>query len=243
MDHLAAWRREVDRFADLLEHADLDRPVPACPDWDVADLGHHVGWVLDRLGQMAGQRMTTTDEVREITAVERPADDARIPAWFREQVAAVDPVLAGLDPDEVVWNFTRAPNLGAFFPRRLHHELLVHTHDLAEAVGQRITIDPDEAVDGVDELLTVLSTAGRRWEGDTPVVLQVEEDTSGRQWRVRLEPGERAVADETTHAADVTLRGDAPTLLLVLWRRRPPDAVTITGDTQVAEAILAAIGR
>ena len=243
MDHLADWRREAARFADLLDDADLDRPVPACPDWDVADLGYHVGWVLDRLGQMVRGRMTTKDEVRGITAVERPAADEQIPGWFREQVAAVDAVLADLDPDEPVWNFTRTPHVGAFFPRRMHHELVVHTHDLAEAVGTRHPIDADEARDGVDELLTVLSSAGRRWDGDEAVVLQVEEDASGRQWRRRLEPGERAVADTSTDPADVTVRGDAPTLLLVLWRRRPLDAATMTGDGDLAAAMLAAIGR
>lgn len=243
MDHLAAWRREAARFADLLDEADLHRPVPACPDWDVADLGYHVGWVLDRLGQMVRERMTTKDQVRGIASIERPAEDERIPGWFRERVAAVDPMLADLEPGEPVWNFTRAPDVGAFFPRRLHHELVVHTHDLAEALGRRHPIEPDEALDGVDELLTVLSSAGRRWDGDAAAVLQVEEDTSGRQWRLRLDPGERAVADTSTDPADVTLRGDAPTLLLVLWRRRPLDTVTMTGDGELAAEILAAIGR
>lgn len=243
MDHLAAWRREADRFVDLLEAADLDRPVPACPDWDVADLAYHVGWIHHRFAQWLSVPMTTTDQVRQLEHAERPVDDAHLPGWVREQVDVLDPVLTELDPDEPVWNFTRAPDVGAFFPRRLHHEMVVHTHDLAEAVGEPVAIDTDEAVDGVDELLTVVSTAGTRWPGERPATLQVQEDATGRRWRLRLDPGERAVADDGTGAADVTLRGDAPTLLLVLWRRRPVDAVTNTGDGALADAILAAIGR
>ncbi len=243
MDHLDGWRTEAARVADLLDDADLDARVPACPDWDVADLAFHIGWVLDRFRRIAGQRLTERDQVKQIGSVDRPDDDSVLPGWFRERVAEMDAVLSELDPDEPVWNFTRAPHVGGWVHRRMHHELVVHRHDLEEAVGQTSPIDPEVARDGVDELLTVLSTAGTRWGADESASLQVVDDTTGRTWRVRLDPGERAVADTGAGAADVHMEGSADVLLLVLWRRRSLDAVTMTGDEELATAMLAAIGR
>lgn len=245
MDHLAGWRTEAARFADLLDGADLGAPVPACPDWAVADLAYHVGWVLDRFRQIAGGRLTERDQIREVASVDRPDDDAALPGWFRERVAEMDRVLADLDPTEPVWNFTRAPHDGAWVTRRMHHELVVHRHDLEEAVGGGThPIDDEVAADGVAELLGVLSTAGGRWEGELRATIQVTEDATGRTWRLRLDPGERAVQDDISEgAADVVVHGRGAPLLLALWRRRPLDAVRFTGDDVLADAILAAIGR
>lgn len=244
MDHLLGWRTETARFAELLDDADLALRVPACPEWTVADLAFHVGWVLDRFRRIAGDRLTERDQVRELGVIDRPATDAELPAWFRDRVAEMDPVLAGLDPHEPVWNFTRAPHDGAWVRRRMHHELVVHRHDLEEALGATTPIDDEVAADGVAELMSVLSTAGGRWDGQRRATIQVTEDTMGRTWRLRLEPGERPVFDDISEgAADVILHGAGAPLLLTLWRRRPLDAVTTTGDDVLADDVLAAIGR
>ncbi len=243
MNHLDGWRSEAARVADLLDDADLTARVPACPDWDVGDLAFHLGWVLDRFRRIAGGRLTEKDQVRELAAIERPDDDAGLPGWFRERVAEMDAVLDDLGDDEPVWNFTRAPHVGAWVARRMHHELVVHRHDLEEGVGDSSPVDPAVARDGVDELLTVLSTAGRRWEGEAAATLQVVDETTGRSWRLRLEPGERAVPAPDDSVADVHLAGEPAALLLVLWRRRPLDTVTMTGDEQLATEMLAAVGR
>ena len=34
---------EVDQFVALLDTADLDAPVPTCPEWTVTDLAVHLG--------------------------------------------------------------------------------------------------------------------------------------------------------------------------------------------------------
>lgn len=242
-EHLAGWRREADAFAGLLDGADLTRPVPACPGWDVADLAYHVGWVFDRLGQWAANRWTGRDQVARTTSIDRPEDDAVLPGWYRERITVLDPILAGLGPDEPVWNFTRTPHVGAWFPRRLHHEVVVHRHDLQDAIGVEGILDPGVAVDGIDELLSVLSTAGNRWDGERSVVAAAEETSSGRSWRLRLDPGERAVPAAPEDQPAATIAGDGLGLLLALWRRRALDTVTVDGDTDLAAAVLTAIGR
>jgi uncharacterized protein (TIGR03083 family) len=245
MDHLDGWRDVTARFADLLDSADLDATVPACPGWDVADLAYHVGYVLDRFRRIAGDRLTEKDQIRELGVIERPADDAELPAWFRARFAEMDPVLAHLDPSEPVWNFTRAPHDGAWVLRRMHHEMVVHLHDLEEAVGGGTSPIPDAvAADGVAEFMGVLSSAGKRWEADRGATIQVTEAVSGRTWRLRLDPGERAKVDDISEGAgDVVLRGSGAPLLLALWRRRPLDTVAMTGDEVLAGELLAALGR
>ena len=244
MDHLDGWRTEAARFCDLVDDADLGARVPACPDWDVADLAFHVGNVLDRFTQLAGGGITETDQVRELERIGRPEDDATLPGWLRERVAALDRVLAGLDPGEPVWNFTRRDMNGGWVLRRMHHEMVVHRHDLEEAVGTTTPIDDEVAADGVAEFMGSLAPAGQRWAGERSATLQVTEDATGRTWRLRLEPGERAEPDHVSEgAADMVVHGEGATLLLALWRRRPLDTVTMTGDADLAQAILATIGR
>lgn len=243
MDHLDGWRAEAARFCEVLDDADLDARVPACPDWDMADLACHVGWVLDRFTRIAGDRLTERDQIRGLGSIDRPDDDTDLPAWLRDRVAAMDDVLTTLGPDELVWNFTGAPHVGAWVHRRMHHELVVHRHDLEEAAGAVTPIDPVVATDGVDELVTVLSTTGTRWDGEATASLQAGDRSSGRQWQMRLDPGERAVTVDPDDRVDVVLEGESPDLLLVVWRRRPLDTVTVAGDADLGAAILRTIGR
>lgn len=44
-DYLDAISRESGQVAELIPNNDLDRPVPACPDWVLGDLLLHLGEV------------------------------------------------------------------------------------------------------------------------------------------------------------------------------------------------------
>jgi len=242
MNHRARWRAEAARFSDVLDRADLGVDVPACPNWNVADLAFHLGWVYDRFARIAGDRLTDREQIRNLAAIDRPEDDRALPEWFRARFAALDAVLADLGDDEPVWNFSRAPHVGAWLPRRMHHETTVHRHDLEEAVGAVTPIEAEVARDGVDEYLTVLVTAGKRWEGNETTVLRVEEVPDGPTWQVRLDPGERAVVDEEADP-DVILRGEPAELLLALWRRASLSSVGFSGPESLAERVLVALSR
>jgi uncharacterized protein (TIGR03083 family) len=242
MNHRSRWRAEAGRFADLLDRADLEAPVPGCPEWNAADLAFHLGWVYDRFGQVVRGRMTGIDQIRELVPVDRPEDDRALPEWFRARFGALDAALADLVDDEPLWNFTKAPQVGAWLPRRMLHETTVHRHDLEEAIGQLTPIEAQVARDGVDELLTVLATAGKRWDGEDPVVLRVEEVPDGPTWQLRWEPDERPVVDEAADP-DVILRGEPVELLLALWRRASLSSVGFTGPESLAEKVLAVLSR
>jgi uncharacterized protein (TIGR03083 family) len=242
VDHRAGFRWEADRLLAIASRTDLDLVVPTCPDWTVADLLFHVGWVWDRFDKIVAGRLTEKEQIRAIVGAERPEDPSTLVDWARGKAEVLSEVLAGLGDDEPVWNFTRAPHVGAWVPRRMHHETMVHRWDLERVVGEPTPIDPDEAADGIDELVTVLSTAGKRWEGDEPVTLRVWSHDPAGDWVVRLEPGERAVKAEVEHA-DVTVFGSAADVFLVAWGRLPLGSVRVEGDPGLASAALAAIGR
>ena len=45
VDHLDALRVEGAAFASVLDRADLGLPVPACGEWRLRELAHHLGGV------------------------------------------------------------------------------------------------------------------------------------------------------------------------------------------------------
>jgi uncharacterized protein (TIGR03083 family) len=258
MDHRAYWRDAADRFAQVLDDASLDAPVPGCPDWDVADLAFHLGRVYDRFTQVAEARLTALEDVRRLRRIERPEDDRALPGWFRTRADALDAALADLTDDEPLWNFTTAPQVAAWLPRRMLHETTVHRYDLEQATGSVTGIAGDVARDGIDEFLTVLSTTARGDSVEVAHHLRVEEVPDGPRWQVRLEPGGVRVVDASdggldggaddradggTGRAGPTLRGDAATLLLVLWQRLPLSSVEVDGSEDVAVTVLGVLAR
>jgi uncharacterized protein (TIGR03083 family) len=242
MDHRAAWRAAAARFADVLDRAEVDQPVPACPDWVVADLAYHLGRVYDRFTEVVRGGLTDRAQVQRLVTIERPEDDHALSAWFRARAGSLAIALADLHDEDPLWNFTRAPQKGAWLPRRMLHETTVHRHDLEAAVGTVTAIAPEVARDGVDEYLRVLSTAAGRWDDDTPAVLRVEEVPGGPSWQLRFEPGELGAIDDDADM-DVCLRGGPAALLLALWRRAPLSSVEVTGPQDVAERVLATLSR
>ena len=43
LDYLTQLDHATERFARVLTEGDLKAPVPPCPDWQLADLGAHLG--------------------------------------------------------------------------------------------------------------------------------------------------------------------------------------------------------
>ena len=113
----------------------------------------------------------------------------------------------------------------------------MHAWDLATAAGNaagNVTVVPaDLATDGIHEVVDVLlprQVRLGRLTGALPVVA-LQAPGNGPSWRLDLDPGAgpggRAVA---------LVRGDAVSLLLLLWRRIGIDdpRLLITGDAAAA---------
>jgi hypothetical protein len=102
-------------------------------------------------------------------------------------------------------------------------EAALHRFDAQAAVGRTTPVATALAVDGIDELFTVLlplrGTAGLGGGGQTVHLHATDpgiDDVGGGEWLVTLGP--EGLDVERTHAkGDVAVRATASDLLLLLW--------------------------
>lgn len=158
-EYLATLTADGARIASFGDVA-LDAEIPTCPNWRIADLVVHVGWVHHMLAQLArvpnGGRATRNDspELRGIIAkmmsAERPDED--LLGWFRHGVADLCRELSEADPNKTITTYlgTHQPLLLA---RRAATETAVHRRDAESAVGQPEGPAPALAAEAIDEFL------------------------------------------------------------------------------------------
>lgn len=237
LDHLAHLRGEVARFQAAV--GDLDAPVPACPEWRVRDLIHHVGSVHRMFRRVADEELT--ERPLPLDPDDRPdASDDRIVAWANEQADLLLSALERLDPDAPRWNFTAGPQVGAFIPRRMLHETTVHRWDLQGAYGIRGNLDVEVARDGVREYLEALRLRWGPWGGQPAVVRTEVKGGPTIDLVLRTdEPPDVRVDGASSGEPDALLRADAPTLFLAWWGRYPLTASLAAGRS----ALLADVRR
>src|SRR2546430_2017833 len=149
LDHLT---RDSDALADAAAAAGPDARVPTCPEWTVADLVRHCAG-----GDLWARTIVETGS-RDGAPRELPPDvptGAGLVPYFREGARALVATLAATDPGASVWTFSPADRTARFWYRRRAQETAVHRFDAQSAAGTTAAVDPELAVDGVDEFLTV----------------------------------------------------------------------------------------
>lgn len=245
--HLGALTADSQAFADLAGepgspqqpgHADLDAPVPACPEWKVSDLVGHLGrvysWaclVLDAAGERpAGSRAVP------------PEDKSALVPWFLEQRAAVVDRLTSREPDDPAWNFSFQPDtyIVSWWRRRQALETAIHLFDMQDAARTPGPIAPDLAADGIDELLTMFlpgapNISPNPVEGITGSLHLHCTDTEG-EWVVDFD-GPAPVTRREHAKADAAVRGPASDMYLWVWNRRSLDGLEVFGNRETAEAL------
>jgi uncharacterized protein (TIGR03083 family) len=230
-DYLAVIKRESGALAEAAA-GNLERGVPGCPEWTVADLLWHMGEVHHFWGSVAEGRLQSPQNVDPVA---RPEDEDLIP-WLGDRSERLVRVLEGADPSTPVWTWSAQKEM-AFIPRRMAHETAVHRWDAQSATGSELAIDPQLAVDGIDEFLDLhLPASGDFSIGSESLHLH-STDAPG-EWVIRIGGGVLEVARE--HAkGDAAVRGPASDLLLLLWRRRAPSDVEVIGDPEALDRFLA----
>jgi uncharacterized protein (TIGR03083 family) len=198
LDHLALLDREVAGMQTALAATDPAAPVPACGDWTVRDVAHHVTtlhrWVRDALDSPT---MPAFDE--------RPVDGdgPAIAEAYRESAAAMLSRMHELPLDHPCWTFDKDNQTAGFWHRRQLHELSVHRWDVAP-----YDLADELASDGIDEalefMLPRMLAGGRASLPDGSLRLV----SPKRTWTV----------GEGEPVAEV--QGSASDLLLSLWGRR-----------------------
>jgi uncharacterized protein (TIGR03083 family) len=221
--HLGGLREAVDAFAGFATTAGLEAAVPTTPDWDVRRLVAHQGLVHRwARGHLVGQQVDPDETEEEGLAVDDPV------GWLR---AGADRLLAAIEeaPDELeaLVFLADAPTPKRFWARRQCHETTIHAVDALSAVLGRYPhaadtwIDPQVALDGIDELLTgFLPRPHSRLRAEEPMTIAVIPEEVDQRWLIAISSQApvtaRGLGDED---ADVVLRGSAVALYLTLWNR------------------------
>jgi uncharacterized protein (TIGR03083 family) len=210
--------------------AEPTAPVETCPDWDRAQLLRHVGvvhsWVRAQLAAGPAVRKTFRD-------AEPPPEGDALYDWFQASAESLADGLAALDPTET-WPTWAGPRPATWFQRRMAQETAVHRWD-----ADPTPLDPDLAVDGLDELLDqfVGRLPAERLAGASGT-LHLHATDEGLEapgeWLVTITP--EGISAEPGHIkGDVAVRGSASDLLLWGWNRVPTDArFDLVGDEALA---------
>jgi uncharacterized protein (TIGR03083 family) len=200
---------------------DLDAAVPGCPGWSVDDLVWHTGEVHFFWATIAREQL---QDPKLVVRPERPPKD-EVVGWYRSNLGRLIEALTSSDPAASVWTWTSEKNI-AWIRRRMAHETAVHAWDARSATETPPPIDRDLAVDGIDEFLEYFVTEPGA-VNDVSVHLHTT-DAEG-EWMAEI-AAERLEVRREHARADVAVRGDASSLLLLLWGRVPEAEVEVHGD-------------
>jgi uncharacterized protein (TIGR03083 family) len=232
---------EIVRFAGLVANADLDAPVPSCPEWDLGKLTRHCGSVHRRVAHIITTRSLDRVAARDVELA-LPPQRTGLPAWL---AAGASPLRAALaaDPETRVWTWAPGGTV-AWWARRMLHETTVHRADAQLGVGIEPEIDACVATDGIEEFLAnlpafALDNIKGLGAGDS---LHFHATDEPGEWTIQLTgAGFTWAADHGK--ATVALRGRLADLLLLCYGRRRPhdrDRFEVFGDLAVAERWFAA---
>jgi uncharacterized protein (TIGR03083 family) len=223
-------RTEGMGFAACIDRGPLDRRVPGCPDWDLAGLADHLGFIHRNVARTV--REPATGKMRWLP-VSPPGSSTPLGRWIAEGVDELLDALRG-DPEDEVATFV-GPRPRRWWWRRQAHETAVHHWDAASALGRPEPLDPDLAVDGIDELFEVFirRIPVERFGGDGATLHLHATDTAG-EWLVRFDADELRVEREH-RKGDVAARGSASDLLLFLYGRVPATGLEVFGDGTVLQ--------
>ena len=246
--YLEVIATESARAAEALARANLHARVPACPDWTAADLAYHLAEVQDAWSQMVERAPAGPSDT---DPAERPPD-GELAAFLRSRTAALVSALGSHGSDEPCWSWSPSGGRVAWVLRRQAHEALIHRVDAEQSAGLTVT-EPDTALaaDGIDEMVHVMLGGLPPWGTFAPADgrLQLREP-GGSSWELTLgrftgtSPTTGTTYDEDRVVAGAAEPGptDGTTeivatawdLDLWLWGRVGDEAVTVTGDRDVA---------
>jgi len=218
----------------LLNQADLDQPVPACPGWSVADLIAHLGETHRWAAHAVREGNPDAPEVSPPVT-----DRAALADWYRDSAEDLVVTLRTTDPSTECWAFGPRPRTARFWFRRQPQEAAMHRWDLADALGQDSGYPETLAADGVDEVVTMFFPRQVRLNRIPPLAasLALRADGPDLAWVLA---GDGVGPHDGPVDAEVS--GPAAVLALLVWGRVPLDdpRLRLTGDRAAAAAILSA---
>jgi uncharacterized protein (TIGR03083 family) len=229
--------------------ADLATPVPSCPGWSLRQLVRHLGGAHRWVETIVRTRAAEPPPDREVRNVAGVADEdpAALGAWLAEGAELLTGTLRAAGPDAQVWTpVPRGVPTPVFYARRMTHETLVHRADATLALGRTFTVEPEVAVDALDEWMAL---------GSIPEMLEVHPrqrellgpgrilrfhatdipPEAAADWLVDLTGGAITCGRDgqvATEDVAVAVHGPLTELIMVIYRRRPVGKadVEVLGD-------------
>jgi uncharacterized protein (TIGR03083 family) len=230
MRYLERLRADSARLGEVARTG-LDAAVPNCPGWTVDVVVRHVA-------QVYAHKI----EVLKLGALPDPwpPDFSGLDSlqWYDEARQAIVDALEGAGTTTPTWTFNPRDSTSGFWFRRMAHETVVHRIDVEQAHDAVTPIDPELALDGIDEVL--YPTVGGPWweEGDTeyPIDATIRLTAAGRSWTVTADATSVDVRQGAVGDAAAEVSGDPGQVYLWLWGRAGEDAIEIAGDPNVVRA-------
>lgn len=231
MDFPQVVDAEASRISQIARTGPLDARVPHIPRWTVSDVVAHLGGVHRWAAGVVESGSMETGHRRG-----RDTGDALID-WFDEGADYLVDVLSTTPVDQKCANFSRgSPKVVGFWLRRQAHETTMHRWDAESATDSLSPIDPVLAADGIDELFRVFTRTRGKQVLAGPV--RFAPSDSDLTWTVGpVDPAGRVDLVDADPVAVAT--GTSENLLLVLWKRLPLDAVSVSGDRQIVADFVA----
>lgn len=221
-----------------VQPASFEVRVPSCPEWNVADLLSHTGWVYRRWtfiaelpeGERYSKERSAAAGLPKVGATDRP--DAELLPWFRESFERLLDSYQQQPSEKLIDSRYWGQQPLSWIARRMAHETAIHRWDAEHALGATSGFDPALAADGVDEFLEFWVPVGFRYADfdSSGRTVGIEATDCSDTWRISVE------ADETSWRrgegeADVIARGTAGDLYLFVWGRADVGDLQVTGDS------------
>jgi len=227
--------RDGRRLAEAAAAGDLDAAIPTCPGWTVRDCVTHTGQVYrHKVACIRLQRRPGPDDGVEL----EPPPGVDLLTWFDASLDALLAELRARGPEAPAYTWWPPDQTVGFWFRRMAQETAVHRLDVEDGRATPTPVDPELAVDGIDEVLDLFlaedwaSLDPKEWDGVDPQAGAggtVAVRAGGRVWRSTLGSDEIPL-DRGDGPADATVAGPPEAVLLWLWGRRPDDSVALDGD-------------
>jgi uncharacterized protein (TIGR03083 family) len=240
---------QTDLLASAIKGADLTVPVPSCPGWNVGQLARHLGgaqrWAHQVITTRATQPVPEPAEVRELSRY-AGEDPGVLGPWLADGAAQLADALRAAGAGAPIWTPVSGGS-SDFYARRFTYETAIHRADAVLALGEHYALDPDVAIDGIDEWMELgslpihfeIHPRMRELLGPGRTLHLHATDTppdAGAEWVVDL-TGDVIAWRRAHEKAAVAVRGPLTDLLLIIYKRRPPagEGVEILGDAALLD--------
>ncbi|MFG2598674.1 maleylpyruvate isomerase family mycothiol-dependent enzyme [Streptomyces sp. NPDC048462] len=224
--------------------------VPTCPEWTLFDLAQHIGeGRRDWAATVAAGPAPAKSAAQGAPAA--PQEREALLAWLAESTEQLLDALRKAGPDLGCWTWwsdSQSPRTSGAVARHQLQQMAVHTYDAQITVGAPQPLPDDVALDGVEEFLFTCVATTSAWP-HKPAAVDFHA-SEGRSWRLSLSadgartaplpgPGARpaTAAVQDPDAADVSARGTASELVLMLHGRIPFDSVELGGEQRILDQL------